>query len=290
MAEQIEYMELIHKETLPNLQNQLDINRKRLMYLIDVTILHEDHIALNNVTFTWPLKITPVLEQHNIIMTEAKSKAEINLKDRRMRFEQELEEMRLQVEELKNLGELNEASFYMKKAQSLTKQLQSAQDTITAFNKEEQIFGWDLTTYPQRKKILATLEPFTFLYSTAISFQKSFKKFMDGPLLELDAETIEADLESYQRDVYKLQSLLEDAPKANEISKVIIERIQEFSVNLPLIKILCNRGMRDRHWTKISDIAGFEIRPDAQSTLRKMIKMDLDKFVNQFQDVSGKHM
>ncbi|KAI8910835.1 dynein heavy chain and region D6 of dynein motor-domain-containing protein, partial [Gorgonomyces haynaldii] len=286
MAEQMEYMENVLQAELPALSRLLENARDHLMYLFDTTLLTPAHIELNNVTFSWPLRIIPVLEHHNKIIGEAKEKSEALLKERRERFEQELEEMRVQVEELRDVGEMDEMPFYVKKAQGLTKQLVSAQDTIAGFNREEQLFGLPITTYPQRKQILNTLEPFTALYTTVVSFQKSHKRWMDGTLLDLDAAVIENELDTLKRDVYRIQGTLLHAPAAQSIAKQAKERIEEFSINLPLIRVVCNRGMRDRHWTKMSDIAGFEIRPDASTSLRKMIKMELDPFIEQFQEVS----
>jgi len=55
---------------------------------------------------------------------------------------------------------------------------------------------------------------------------------------------------------------------------------------IPVIGILCNPGMRPRHWIRISDIAGFDITPDSGTTLRKMLKLNLDPFINLFEEVS----
>lgn len=286
MAEQMEYMEGVLQNELPDLLNCLQLTRKRLIFLFDVNILTPQHIDLNSNTFTWPMRIIPVLDHHNKIIGDAKEKSEELLKERRVRFEQELEEMSIQIDELREVGDLDEVPFYVKKVQALNKQLVAAQDIISAFNREEQLFGWALTAYPQRKQIMATLEPFSNLYTTALSFQKSIKKWMDGGLLELDAEVIETEAEQLKRDIYRIQGTLISAPAAQGIAKQVHDRMEEFSVNMPLISVLCNLGMRDRHWSKMSDISGFEIRPDATSSLRKMIKLELDPFLNSFQEVS----
>jgi len=56
---------------------------------------------------------------------------------------------------------------------------------------------------------------------------------------------------------------------------------------LPLVTILCNSGMRARHWVKMSEIVGFDITPDAGTTLRKMLKLNLYPFLPQFEEVSA---
>ncbi|KAJ3210279.1 Dynein heavy chain 7, axonemal [Dinochytrium kinnereticum] len=286
MAEQMEYMEGVRNQELPGLQEELEDVRKRILYIVNFSAMSEEHIQLNNTTFTWPEKILAILESHNKIMGAAREKSEAQLKERRTKFEMELEDFAKQVEELADVGDLDEMPFYVKKVQTLAKQLATAADTIAAFNKEEQLFGWSVTVYPQRKQILAALEPYQALYTTAVNFQKSYKKWMDGNLLELDAEIIEAEVDALKREMYRVLGTLVQAAAPQNIAKQVKEKIDEFTQNIPMIRVLCNPGMRDRHWTKLSSIAGVDIRPDGASSLRKMLKMNLDQYLPLFQEVS----
>lgn len=42
-----------------------------------------------------------------------------------------------------------------------------------------------------------------------------------------------------------------------------------------LLAIFCNPAIRQLHWDKMSAIAGFDLTPDAGTTLRKIINMNL---------------
>lgn len=286
LSEQLEYMNTTLLTELPELQTSMDINKNKLMYLFSVTSLSENHMLLNSTTFTWPIRIISILQQHDQIIGVAKSKAEESLQDRRMKFVQEMDEIQVEVEELKNVSEMDTIPFYLKKTQVIQKQLATAQETVAAFNREEQLYGWPLTTYPQRKQILATVEPFANFYSTTASVQKSLKKWMEGSILEIDAETIEAELDQYKRDVYKHQALLSALPTAQELSARLTEKLTDFAENLPLIQIFCNAGMRDRHWTLVSERAGFEIKPDPTYNLKKVLKMELESLLGSFENIA----
>ena len=50
---------------------------------------------------------------------------------------------------------------------------------------------------------------------------------------------------------------------------------------------MCNRGMRGRHWKAMSDIAGFDLTPDSGTTLRKMLKLNLEPYMEQFEGISA---
>lgn len=59
---------------------------------------------------------------------------------------------------------------------------------------------------------------------------------------------------------------------------------QEF---IPTCAVLCNPGVRTRHWSKMSDIAGFDLTPDSGSTLRKVLKLNLGTYMEQFESISA---
>lgn len=59
--------------------------------------------------------------------------------------------------------------------------------------------------------------------------------------------------------------------------------IQEY---LPTIHILCNPGLRDRHWQKMNEIAGFSITPDSGTSLRKMLRHKLEPHLEKFEAIS----
>ena len=54
-----------------------------------------------------------------------------------------------------------------------------------------------------------------------------------------------------------------------------------------MIGIMCNKGMRPRHWEKMSNTAGFDLTPDSGTTLRKVLKLDLGKYMEEFEGISA---
>lgn len=54
-----------------------------------------------------------------------------------------------------------------------------------------------------------------------------------------------------------------------------------------MISILCNPGIRDRHWEKMSNIFGKNLKPDTGTTLKKVLQLGLEPFMEQFEQVSA---
>ena len=59
--------------------------------------------------------------------------------------------------------------------------------------------------------------------------------------------------------------------------------LQEY---LPVVDILCNPGLRQRHWDKMNEIIGFSITPDSGTSLRKMLKHNLQPYLERFEVIS----
>ena len=53
-----------------------------------------------------------------------------------------------------------------------------------------------------------------------------------------------------------------------------------------MIHTLCNPGLRNRHWDKMNEIVGYSITPDSGTSLRKMLKHNLDPFLERFEAIS----
>lgn len=62
--------------------------------------------------------------------------------------------------------------------------------------------------------------------------------------------------------------------------------IEEFKERMPEILTLCNLGLKDRHWEAISNIVGFVLHPNQMLTLKKILNLNLAKFVPQFEIIS----
>lgn len=57
--------------------------------------------------------------------------------------------------------------------------------------------------------------------------------------------------------------------------------------HIPLVSILCNPGIRARHWEEMSKIVGYNLTPDSGTTLRKVLKQNLTRYLEDFESISA---
>lgn len=55
---------------------------------------------------------------------------------------------------------------------------------------------------------------------------------------------------------------------------------------IPVVSILCNPGIRGRHWEKMSQIVGYDLTPNFGTSLRKLLQLKLEPFLEEFESIS----
>ncbi|CAH2313074.1 dynein heavy chain 12, axonemal [Pelobates cultripes] len=138
---------------------------------------------------------------------------------------------------------------------------------------------------------------------------------MDGAFLDLNGESMEAEVDEFFREVYKAMKFFQQKQKKAEEEKkkaapqrtltderveeekkesstvqmcsAVMEQIKEFKEYIPLVSILCNPGIRARHWRQISEIVEYDLTPDSGTTLRKVLKQNLTPYLDKFEQISA---
>ena len=64
------------------------------------------------------------------------------------------------------------------------------------------------------------------------------------------------------------------------------KKVDEFKEYLPLVGVLFNPGLRDRHWDAMSEIVGYPLKPEEDSNLSRFVEMNLDPYLVKFESIS----
>ncbi|KAL4685743.1 hypothetical protein H8959_001340, partial [Pygathrix nigripes] len=197
-----------------------------------------------------------------------------------------LESYAKQSEELYSFGDLQDVQRYLKKAQILNGKLDLAADKIEQFNAEEEAFGWLPSVYPQRKKIQDGLNPYLRLYETAVKFSSKYRTWTEGPYHKVNPDEVEADIGNYWRGLYKLEKTFRDSPYALAMTKKVRSKVEDFKQHIPLVQVICNPGLRPRHWEAMSAIVGYPLQPSDDSTVFSFLDMNLEPYLDRFEGIS----
>lgn len=127
------------------------------------------------------------------------------------------------------------------------------------------------------------LEP-NYVSNTTDDFQREFTK-----ILKYYRSQIKADM--LRGSVCKWRGSMDEADPEKHPTPVIIcqrmiQHIKDFKIGVYMISIMCNPALKDRHWEEMSSIAGYDVTPDAGTTIRKLQEAGLIELLEKFEIVS----
>ena len=67
----------------------------------------------------------------------------------------------------------------------------------------------------------------------------------------LDAEEVKEEVDNMWRTLYKLAKTLYDIPGAKRIAEMIRAKVEKFRQYVPVLQVVCNKGLQDRHWEQV---------------------------------------
>lgn len=127
------------------------------------------------------------------------------------------------------------------------------------------------------------LDP-NYVSNTTEDFQREF-----GRILKYYRSQIKADM--LRGSVCKWRGSMDDIDPENHPTPVLICRrmiqyVKDFRIGVYMISIMCNPALKERHWDEMSSIAGYDVTPDAGTTIRKLQEAGLIDLLDQFEIVS----
>ncbi|KAK1801742.1 hypothetical protein P4O66_022373 [Electrophorus voltai] len=312
MVEMISYINHAKTKGLEELSSEISEMHNRLNYLLDVHLFDAEDLELNSRVLLCPQNITPIFDLNDEVLEKAKQKGEQELQVRREKLMLELEKLSRRVEEFAECSELEMMQQYVTEIRTVQKRLQEAEESVVFINKEEALYKWDQTAYPEVEVIRENTEPYQKLFGLVLKWQRTERRWMDGSFLDLNGESMEVEVDEFYREIYKMLKLFQQKEKKMDQEKTaavkrrsgegsedkqesptalicssIMEQIKDFKEHVPMVSVLCNPGIRARHWEQMSEIVNYDLTPNSGTTLRKVLKQNLTAYMEQFETISA---
>ncbi|XP_071944819.1 dynein axonemal heavy chain 8-like [Antedon mediterranea] len=146
----------------------------------------------------------------------------------------------------------------------------------------EELFGLQNTDYPFLAKTKKELNLLNKLYGLYNSVIDGINGYYDILWSEVDIEKINGELMDFQNRCRKLPKGLKEWQAFLDLKK----KIDDFSESCPLLELMANKAMKNRHWERLTNVTGhvFEIDLDSFS-LRNIMEAPILENKEDIEDI-----
>ncbi|XP_076243987.1 dynein heavy chain at 62B [Calliopsis andreniformis] len=306
-----EYMLMAASTLMRSLQEKITLSLRMMASLIGMTSLTKDHIELNNTTIHWLKRIRPVFEQNSAMYEQKKFELEEKFQRKVELLNEDVENMFPRLEIMNDMDDANRIREYIEHMRKFARDLDRLDERVKWINDEETLFQYPLSQYPRINELKENIMPYYSLIYRGYRWQRHRDVWLDGPFEYLESSEIDNKTTEYFVEFtkiskqYKTRIKMELAmnypysfmgspddpdpfqqPAPMKQCHQLIEDIKWFKYYLPLLTVFRNPALRQVHWDDMSAIAGFDLTPNAGTTFRKIIHMDLIENLEKYEMVS----
>ncbi|XP_072165822.1 dynein axonemal heavy chain 8-like [Diadema setosum] len=153
---------------------------------------------------------------------------------------------------------------------------------FNTYSAGEQLFGLPVTDYPslvKTKKELNLLQKLYGLYNDVIDRVNGYYDILWS---EVDIDKINQELIDFQNRCRKLPKGLKEWQAFLDLKKTI----DDFNETCPLLELMANRAMKQRHWDRITGVTGHRFDIDSDSfSLRNIMEAPLLAHKEDIEDI-----
>lgn len=266
-------------------QNRLLKQRLRFLVRVDYS-LSDSQISSTALALLWPDRIKPIVEEGERKMETYREKFDAQLDEKVAKFERELDRLLAQAQGFKDYSEWREHGVRCQEIDSLYKALEECEKKVPFFNEQESLLNRMRSPFSQIAEARKVLDPYTKVWRLAHAAFDAYDLWMNGEYTKFAFEDIDRDAQQYWRDAVKMLKTLGEMPQAAHVIEKMKETFDVFKKFLPVLAIVSNPGMRDRHWRQVSDLLKVRVHPSEQPTLAIILKLDLLPQIAKLEEIS----
>jgi len=279
LAEMRQYL-----ETIPSMVEGLEIRieqAKTFYNALDDSCfqLETDDFNRRMEVNRWPAKLAKAMKNVRRSHEVEENNFLDNLKGFQGRFKDEITEISTDIDAFMGVYDFTRVKEMSAQAFTFNRKLKEIEENVKKINSRELLFGTPITDYPGVPVVTKKFAPFSDLWVTSSNWIEWHDNWINGPLHDIDFENMRNDFDAAKKTMTKAKRIFsQDNPDMTEIATKVFDEIEEFSAitnNLGLVEALRNPGMKERHWTEMSNTLGMEISVGEDFTLRQAVDMGL---------------
>ncbi|KAM4676017.1 dynein axonemal heavy chain 3-like [Discoglossus pictus] len=284
------YVDQLRSVELLEIKKKLAVAAENLLFLMDYASLSKEDIILNGNTFSWPQRIIPIISNSETRLQKERDVALAKLSQWQKDFTKRLADVTIEVKDFQKKQLMTEASAYVEKLNAINRKIQEFIKERALLNQEEVLLETEqISDFNQIEDICKLKEPYEQLWATAVHFTTCYDKWVNGPLLQVNAEQVNEEVQNLWKTSYKMTKVFyhPDLHGPLKVATTIKTKLEKFKINMPLVTALCTPGIKPRHWEQMSHKVGFNITPHESTSLLEVLQLGLEKYLDDLNQVSS---
>ena len=227
----------------------------------------------------WLAKLDRIVGESEVLIESERGRMEHEIEERMEAHNAQCTQLSHTIRMCETMSEKSRMAEYLLKLAAFKQQIATAETDIATLQEQERMLGMSPADVQPLSAIKAYLQPFDSLWSLASHYHKQHQGWMRGSVLKLDAAEVEREVGEMSELAARLQKQLETSVEVRKVADYLAVELQHMTTHLPLLQVLCNAGMRERHWAEVSTILGFHFTPDQHTTLARVLDMNVAQHV-----------
>ncbi|XP_053575219.1 dynein axonemal heavy chain 3-like [Bombina bombina] len=283
------YVDKLRSFELLEIKQNLAVAAENLLFLMDYASLSKEEMILNGNTFSWPERIIPIIRNSETRLQRERDTALEKLSQWQKDFTKRLADLTTEVREFQKKQLMTEANVYVHKLNAISAKIQEYIMERALINQEETLLETgQISDFRQIEDICKLKEPYEQLWDTTVHFISCYEKWMNGPLLQVNAEEVSEEVQNLWKASYKMTKVFyhPDLHGPLKVATTIKTKLEKFKINMPLVTALCTPGIKPRHWNQMSQKVGFNITPNEGTALHEVLQLGLEKYLDDLNQIS----
>jgi dynein heavy chain len=253
--------------------------------------LARDDIQTIYNTFNWPSNIQTYLKRSYENQSARKRELEDLLEEDQRKLENDVNDINKRVELIADNSSPMDFRKNVERLASIKRDIDVKLDKATEIEERETLLEVPHSDHGSRlNEVTSNMEPLDRLWSTVKMFIEKTHYWHETPLAEIDPVEAERTSDEIYRALMKsskeFDKLGEKRQSAKKIADSLITEVKEFMAeSVPLMLLICNPGMRERHWKDIEALTGISIPKGEVLTVAMCIELGLPGFVKDIEDI-----
>jgi len=133
-------------------------------------------------------------------------------------------------------------------------------------------------------------KPYYDLWTVVETWRVSYNSWLKDPFDDLNAQEVEDCVDNSYKVMAQVIRFFRDKelPKILQIAEGIKKAVDDFKIQVPIVIALRTDGMKDRHWTMLSEKVGFKVEPHEGFTFQQCMDMKLVDHTENVVDIGEK--